>query len=64
MLTEKIAIAAKKYTERHIPKPEKADYLMIENAMLIGSQLTLHEINESFEEKPIKETDWNDKLFS
>jgi hypothetical protein len=42
-LLEKIAVAAREFTNENIRYPTDSDYLIIENAMLMASTITLQE---------------------
>ncbi len=45
-LIDKISNSAKKYTQAHFDKPDRNDYFLIENAMLLGAAITLHDLSE------------------
>ena len=45
-LVDKIREMSKKYTEGHLKNPNHSEYLLIENAALLGAALTLRELQQ------------------
>lgn len=45
-LVTKIKDVAKRYTDTHVKNPTNMDYLIIENAFLLGSALALEDVGE------------------